>query len=79
MTPLWALTLCAACWRADAPLDPPPAPLADPCPGAQAVPVRALTEAEVVGLWRRDRASLADCTARHAALADWARAVSGGR
>jgi hypothetical protein len=38
--------------------------------------VRALTEAEVVGLWRRDRTALLQCAERHAALAEWAAGVA---
>jgi hypothetical protein len=79
ITPLWALTLCAACWRGDAPVAPPPAALVDPCPQPQGIPLRALTEAEVVIAWRRDRAALVTCGDRHGALAGWALGVSGAR
>lgn len=76
---LSALTLCAGCERPDdAVLAPPPAALVEPCAGPQGVPLRALTEAEVVGLWRRDRAALTDCTQRHGGLAAWANTLTRG-
>jgi hypothetical protein len=74
-----ALTLCAACSGVDARLDPPPAALVVPCALPQRLLVRALTEAEVVVHWRRDRTALTDCVARHAALAEWGQAVAGSR
>lgn len=50
-----------------------------PCALPQRLLVRALTEAEVVVHWRRDRTALTDCVARHAALAEWGQAVAGSR
>lgn len=79
ITPLLALTLCAACWRGDAPVEPPPAALVEPCAEPQGIAVRALTEAEVVIAWRRDRSALTACGERHDALVDWARGISGAR
>lgn len=72
-----ALTLFAGCVRPDdAALAPPPEALVAICAAPQGVPLRALTEAEVVGLWRRDRAALMECGERHAGLAAWAAEVA---
>lgn len=67
---VWALTACAA-W---VPHDPPPEALAAPCPPPVALPVRAMTQAEVETAWRVDRMALADCGERLDLLAQWSRA-----
>lgn len=77
--PLLVLTLFAACSRADGVIDPPPASLVEPCAQPQGVPVRALTEAEVVIAWRRDRTALDICRARHTGLVEWALGISSAR
>ena len=56
------------------PHDPPPEALAAPCPPPVALPVRAMTQAEVETAWRVDRMALADCGERLDLLAQWSRA-----
>lgn len=65
----WALTACAA-W---VPRDAPPQALAAACADPVALPVRALTQAEVETLWRSDRLALLTCGERHALVVAWAR------
>lgn len=46
-----------------------PQSLKQACAGVVNLPIRDLTEAEVARLWGKDRAALAMCAKRHAALA----------
>jgi hypothetical protein len=77
--PLLALTLFAGCRDTADAVQPPPAALVDPCPRPQALPPAGLTQAEAEVLWGRDRAALAGCGDRHAALVVWAQGISGAR
>lgn len=77
--PLSALMLSAGCSRGDVPIEPPPAALVEPCQRPQRVPLRALTESEVVIPWGRDRVALEVCGDRHAALVGWVEQVIGAR
>jgi hypothetical protein len=79
IAPLSALLLSAGCRDTADAVQPPPAALVDPCPRPQALPPAGLTQAQAEVLWGRDRAALAGCGDRHAALAAYLRGVSGGR
>jgi len=51
--------------------------LKQPCAGVVDVPDRALSSAEAVRLWSRDRQSLGDCGRRHAGLVTAVKAIEG--
>lgn len=63
-------------------VEPPQLPhvpevLKQPCAGVVDVPDRALSSAEAVRLWSRDRQSLGDCGRRHAGLVTAVKAIEG--
>jgi hypothetical protein len=49
-------------------VSPPPAALVEACAAPVALPAGALSRAQVLALWGRDRVALADCAARQQAL-----------
>jgi hypothetical protein len=69
------LTACGVSTAAD--IARPTGPLAEPCAQPVALPIRALTQAQVEILWGRDRAALRNCAEMHSLLIDFIDAQAG--
>lgn len=69
---LCLLTACAEYSAAKIEVPAPDAVVTSPCADLQRDPGRALTQAEVEILWGRDRDAARACSAKHAALVEWA-------
>lgn len=70
---LCLLTACGGFSAAKIEVPAPDAVVTAPCADLQRDPGRALTQAEVEVLWGRDRDAARACSAKHAALAEWAK------
>lgn len=72
------LASCAPSTRSaiQAPAPAPPESLLRPCEPPAALPAGALNGPQIARLWGRDRLALALCGRRHAALAEFARALA---
>jgi len=69
---LCLLTACDGFSAARIEVPAPSSVLTTPCADLGRDPGRALTQAEVEILWGRDRTAARACSAKHAALVEWA-------